>query len=68
MSSCTKVSYQTERHAKSALRAIRSKSAPADRKKPTGVYWCGHCRTWHLTSKSGDRPPPWKSRRSGRDM
>jgi len=62
---CSKIPYSTQQRAESALRGIRRKGAAPHKKQPTGVYWCGLCRSWHLTSKSGNRPPPWVKSQQG---
>ncbi len=64
MLNCAKKSYPNQWSAERALRAIQNHSRAQGRKPPTGSYWCPHCKTWHLTSKSKSRTPTWLSRRA----
>jgi hypothetical protein len=56
---CSKKSYPTQWSAERALAAIKDYSRSHGRTPPTGSYWCAHCKTWHLTSKSKSRTPSW---------
>lgn len=64
--SCSKLPYLTQRMALRAMCAIVRKGQGKATKVPTGAYFCGECRCWHLTSKSGTQVPPWtRDERSG---
>lgn len=64
MSGCQKIPYKSCTAATIAMRAIRRKKAARGLKVPTGAYFCGTCRCWHLTSKSPTQTPPWEKARS----
>jgi hypothetical protein len=59
MPRCLKRPYPDQRSAERALLAVQLKSRDLGRKVPTGSYWCGECKSWHLTSQTGSRPAPW---------
>lgn len=59
MDSCSKIPYSSLALACLALRAIQRRSEVRGRKSPSGAYFCGPCRRWHLTSKSPTRVPDW---------
>ena len=65
MSDCSKIRYTNRWTAICAMRAIARKCTQRDRRYPTGTYFCSSCRSWHLTSKSGNRIPPWEKTRAG---
>jgi hypothetical protein len=66
MSDCSKIRYPSRRTAIAAMLAIARKNRKRDRRCPTGTYLCGSCRSWHLTSKSGNQTPPWEKERATR--
>jgi len=66
MSDCSKIRYPSRRTAIAVMLAIARKNRKRDRKWPTGTYLCGSCRSWHLTSKSGNQIPPWEQERAPR--
>lgn len=47
---CTKTSYSTEQF---AIEDLKRFSKAKRRNRPTGVYKCSECNTWHLTSDNG---------------
>lgn len=55
MLDCSKKSYPSQWAAERALHAIQDAYRSHGRKAPTGSYWCGLCKAWHLTSKSKSR-------------
>ena len=59
MGPCLKISYASRPVAERALKRVQASCRRRGRKIPTGSYWCGECRRWHLTSKSPSRPAPW---------
>ncbi len=59
MLECSKKPYANRWAAERALQAIRESCRSRDRRAPTGSYWCGLCKAWHLTSKSKSRTPSW---------
>lgn len=59
MDSCSKIPHSSLTLACLALRAIQRRSAVRGRTSPTGAYFCGPCRRWHLTSTSPTRMPQW---------
>ena len=65
--SCSKLRYSTQWIALRANAcAIAGDCQRRNRKFPTGTYLCGECRSWHLTSKSGNQIPPWERKRARR--
>jgi hypothetical protein len=66
MSECSKIPYCSCNQATVAMRGIRRKYIAGGVKPPTGAYFCGTCKQWHLTSKSATRTPPWQKTRTER--
>jgi hypothetical protein len=60
MAVCDKQRYLTKPEALRALNMIFRRSRRKNRRAPTGAYFCGACRTWHLTSKSATQTAPWE--------
>jgi len=56
---CSKVRYPTPRAAQAALRAFAATCARRGTKVPVAVYPCGHCGSWHITSKRPTGRPRW---------
>lgn len=67
MLDCSKKSYPSQGAAERALHAIQNSCRSDGRKVPTGSYWCGLCKAWHLTSKSKSRTPSWLRKRRSPD-
>lgn len=63
MLDCSKKSHTSQWAAERALRAIQELRRSRGGKSPTGSYWCGQCKAWHLTSKSKSRTSRWVRKR-----
>lgn len=50
---CTKIKFSEKQDAKDELRRIimRPRHKPWKDKVPKRVYWCGVCKSFHLTSQ-----------------
>ena len=63
MPECSKVRYANQWTALAAMRAI-TRNRRVGKIIPRGVYLCGTCKAWHLTSKRGIQSPPWEKPRA----